>query len=266
MPSPVQDHVWNDGLDGMVMHYRVRPLREHHEHRHTELEFNLIVAGHGAYRTPDRRYDLGPGTAAWIFPGTDHRMVRTSPGFALWVVAIKAAALRRHLGGRFQALHGAAPPGRWCRTLADDDVRHFVALLGELHGAHEDPIRFNHGLRYLIAQAWTAFERAPATPAHHPAIAAADRALSADPGLALGELARHSGTSQRRLSALLRSATGAGLAALRRHRVERALVLAQQGAALAAAASAAGFRSYRQFHRSCIQVTGASPREACRQA
>ncbi|HAT10468.1 MAG TPA: hypothetical protein DCS97_07720 [Planctomycetes bacterium] len=160
-------------------------------------------------------------------------------------------------------MHGTAPPGRWCRTLGDEDVRQLVALLGELHAAHDDPIRFNHGLRYLIAQAWTAFERAPATPTRHPAIAAADRALSADPGLALGELARLGGTSQRRLSALLRAATGSGLAALRnRHRVERALVLARQGMALADAARAAGFCSYRQFHRSCRQVTGVSPRAA----
>jgi AraC-like DNA-binding protein len=263
MPSPLQDHIWHDGLDGMVMHYRVRPLREHHEHRHTELEFNLVVAGHGAYRTPDRRYDLGPGTAAWIFPGTDHRMVRTSPGFEIWVVAIRAAALRRHLGGRFQALHGSAPPGRWHRTLAEADVRLLTSLLAELHAAHDDPLRFNHGLRFLVAQAWTAFTRAPEDPEMHPAVAAAQRALRATPGLATAALASAAGVSQRRLSALIRAETGAGLIALRnRVRVELALARARHARDLAAAARAVGFTSYRQFHRACRQVTGAAPREA----
>jgi AraC-like DNA-binding protein len=263
MASPLQDHVWHDGLDGLVMHYRVRPLREHHEHRHTELEFNLIVAGHGAYRTPDRRYDLGPGTAAWIFPGTDHRMVRTSPGFAIWVVAIRAAALRRHLGGRFQALHGGAPPGRWHRTLAEDDVRLLSSLLAELHGAHDDPLRFNHGLRFFIAQAWTAFERAAHTPARHPGVQAAVRALQETPDLAVEHLALRTGLGRRRLAAAIRAETGTGLVGLRnRIRVERALALARHGRDLAAAAAAAGFTSYRQFHRVCHQVTGAAPRVA----
>jgi AraC-like DNA-binding protein len=267
MASPLQDHVWHDGLDGLVMHYRVRPLREHHEHRHTELEFNLIVAGHGAYRTPDRRYDLGPDTAAWIFPGTDHRMVRTSPGFAIWVVAIRAAALRRHLGGRFQSLDGTAPPGRWHRTLAPGDVHLLTALLHELHTAHDDPLRFNHGLRFFVAQAWTAFTRAPEDPAQHPAVAAVLRALRTAPDLPPSALVHAAGVGQRRLTALIRAETGAGLIALRnRVRVELALTRAHHDRDLGAAALAAGFTSYRQFHRACRQVTGTAPRVARREA
>ena len=266
MPSPLQDHVWHDGLDGMVMHYRVRPLREHHEHRHTELEFNLVVAGSGAYRCGDQRIDLGPGSAAWIFPGSDHRLVRTSPGFELWVVAFKASALRRHLGGVYRALSAKPAAQRWSRTLAAADTALLEGILRDLH-RQDEPVRFNHGVRYLAALAWDAFQRAPDAPQGHPAVTAVAAALRARPGLDLDALARAAGVGRRRLAALVRADTGTGLAGLRnRCRVEQALSAARHGRDLTQAAKAAGFGSYRQFHRACRQVTGAAPGVARRRA
>ena len=259
MPSQVQDHVWHDGLDGLVMRYRVRPLREHHEHRHTELEFNLVLAGSGAYRCGDQRIDLGPGSAAWIFPGSDHRLVRTSPGFELWVVAFKANALRRHLGGVYRALSAKPTAQRWSRTLAAEDLTLLDAILRDLQ-RQDQAVRFNHGVRYLAALAWDAFQRAPDAPGRHPAVAAALSALRTKPGLDLASVARTAGLGRRRLATLVRADTGTGLAGLRnRCRVEQALSAARHGRDLARAAKAAGFGSYRQFHRVCRQVTGAAP-------
>lgn len=79
---------------GMVVyqeHRRTAPS----PHRHDELEVNLVVRGSATYLLGDRRYDLGEGTLAWLFPEQDHVLVDRSAGFAMWWAVFSTGLLQR---------------------------------------------------------------------------------------------------------------------------------------------------------------------------
>ena len=58
------------------------------DHRHTELEFDLVVRGSGSFTLDEESYILKPGTLIWLVPGKRHRLVR-SPNLEMWVVNVR---------------------------------------------------------------------------------------------------------------------------------------------------------------------------------
>jgi AraC-like DNA-binding protein len=259
------DHLGDGHADGMVRSYTIAPLPRHRGHAHTDLEWNLVIAGTGGYDLPDRRYRFGPDTLVFLLPGQHHALARTRPGLRLWVVALRGAVLRRHLTTRrFAPLHAAHPPGHLVRRIAPEQARALAGLLADLERCQDDPVRFNTGLVYATAWAWSLFlEADAAAPGLHPAVAQARTALAEDPSLPLAVLAARAGLSQARLARAVRHAYGIGLSSLRSHmRLELALAAASGPRHLAQAARAAGFGSYRQFHRVCRTRLGVGPRAA----
>ena len=102
--------------------------------------------------------------------------------------------------------------------------------------------------------------------ATNPSLAAAVRALHADPRLDARALAKQLGINSRKLTAVFNDELGVSLVDYRnRLRLERFLALVDRGGGnLLQAALDAGFGSYAQFHRVFRAVLGATPREYLR--
>lgn len=255
------------GRDGWVALYRWtgKPYRRH---RHDELELNLAVSGTAVYELDQRRYDLGPGSLIWLFRGQDHQLVAGSADCALWIAVFRSECVRRCCVGPDDGLllH-ADPPGHHCRRLAGDDARDLTHHLWAMRGVQHDAVALNLGLAFLIRAAWLMFRRAPVlavAEALHPAVAEAARLIAERPERGGDELAARVGLSRTALSRLFHRELGETIVAYRqRLRVEAFLdqLDGKPAGDLLAAALAAGFGSYAQFHRSFRRVTGVSPRE-----
>ena len=64
-------------------------------HRHSELEFNLILRGRACYLFGERRIDLSAGTLIWMFPAQEHLLVEESRDFAMWIAVFKPGMVRK---------------------------------------------------------------------------------------------------------------------------------------------------------------------------
>jgi AraC-like DNA-binding protein len=240
--------------------------RLHPRHHHDELELNLVTQGTGRYLLDDRRYDLGPHSLVWLFPEQEHLLIDQSPDFAMWILIIRPAALRRHCRDeRYRPLLAGNPAGHFCRRLADGDARRLRLVFDELETTRGDIARGNTGLAFATLTAWEMYRRAPHQLAGvrlHPAVERAASLLAGDDDADLAAIAARAGLSHSRLSHLFHEQTGQTLAAYRnRQRLERffAAVGSGKGKTLLACALEAGFGSYAQFHRVFRRLTGASP-------
>jgi AraC-like DNA-binding protein len=239
----------------------------HPGHRHPELEFNLVVRGTARYLVGDRRYDLGPGSLAWFFPGQRHRMIDQSPDLRLWLGFFHQPVLRQaQLAGGYRRLLERDPAGHFCRQLRAQDAARLTTLLSEVAATLDDAVLLATGLAHLVAAAWAMHQRAPAVPASaelHPAVARAANALAGDDGADLAAVATRSGLSASRLRHLFRAQTGSSLTDYRnRQRLQRFIEARPRSrATLLDGALAAGFGSYAQFHRVFRRSIGVSPME-----
>jgi AraC-like DNA-binding protein len=236
----------------------------HSPHTHAELELNLVVGGSARYLVGPRRYDLGPGTLVWLFPGQDHVLVDQSAGYAMWI-ALFTPGLVAAVDPP-AVLAEAEPAGHFCRTLPRAEAAGLAALLAAIAGA--DAPRANAGLGYLLHSAWASFtaaEAATAGAAVHPAVEHAARVLR-DESLPLPQLAARVGLSPSRLSRVFRQQTGVSVTDFRnRQRIARFRRIYGGGrTTLTDAALRAGFGSYPQFHRVHTALTGEPPRAARR--
>ncbi len=234
------------------------------QHRHPELEFNLVVRGSMRYVVGGRRVDCGPGALLWLFPGQDHVMVHQSEDLQLWLAFFHRSALRPlRLLGDERILLERDPPLQHCRVLAVADRRALRALLEQVHASLADEALLQAGLGHLAIMAWRAYARAPAEVAAaevHPAVSSAARALAGEADASLAEVAARAGMSASRLRHLFHEQTGSTLVAYRnRQRLQRFLERHRAGANLLASALAAGFGSYAQFHRIFSALMGRSP-------
>jgi AraC-like DNA-binding protein len=202
----------------------------------------------------------------WLFPARPHRLVAQSADFSMWVLVVRRSAharwrrvlepaARRDLAADDPAL---AP----CRHLADGDASDLHHALRALAGLTAWPGAFRAALDFAVVLAWRAYQRAPADGRPlHPAVQRALAALRAQPTLDGAALAAHAGMSRARLSGRFRAETGESLVDCRnRLRIERILAAPPRSGGLLAAALAAGFGSYAQFHRAFRRATGSSPR------
>lgn len=239
------------------------PHRTQARHRHPELELNLVVRGTARYLVGRRRYDLGPGGIAWLFPGQDHVLVDQSPDLRLWLAFFHAPTLRAaRPAGEFAPLLARDPPGHHCRRLPEGEARRLRALCEAVAARLDEGTVLGPALTHLAVAAWDAHLRAP-EPAPggevHPAVARAAQALAQDDGADLEAVSARAGLSPSRLRHLFRAHTGSTLVAYRnRQRLRRFLDL-PSGSSLLGRALRAGFGSYPQFHRVFTAAFGCPP-------
>lgn len=239
--------------------------RLHFWHHHDEPELNLVIRGTARYVLGDRRYDLGPGCLAWLFPRQEHLLAELSDDFAGWIAVIRPTPLRRAARGpTYAGLRAGDPPGHFCRRLAAADHTLIDALCRDV-SVQQEPSRSNLGNLHLFLSAWEAFARAPDLPDPqrlHPAVERAATMIAADPEADLVAVATRAGLSTSRLSRLFHRQVGQTLVHWRmRMRVQRFVELRRRHPqrTLLALALTAGFGSYAQFHRSFRSVMGISP-------
>jgi AraC-like DNA-binding protein len=256
-----------EGLDGWVVQHAAGDLRPR-PHRHAELELNLVVRGTASYLLGDRRYDLTAGTLLWLFPHQEHVLVDESADHALWWAVFRPALVARSAtASHARPLLERDPAGRWSRRIDPRATQRLAALFDEVQdAAGVDDAVVNAGLAYLLASAWRAFlDSHEIVGGHrvHPAVDAVARLLQADPEAGdLAELARRAGLSPSHLSRLFSAQMGLSVSRFRnQQRLHRFMSLFGDGRSTTAlaAAHAAGFGSYAQFHRVFRRETGRTP-------
>jgi len=251
--------VWLPGPDQATEEARTRL----YWHRHPELEANLVLSGHGTYLVGDRLVPFAAGSVVWLFPGQDHCVVRASADLRT-IIAVWRRELIRGCGLGATALAQDDPAGTWSRTLPTARFRAELALCREVAAAQGGAA--DAGLAWLLHRLWDDYHAAPvgAGPGDlHPGVALVARLL-ADPAcddIPLPALATRAGLSPDHLGRLFRRQLGCTPVDYRqRRRLDRFLGTLKPGQSVLAAALAAGFGSYAQFHRVFRRHLGVGPR------
>lgn len=223
-------------------------------HHHQDLEFNLIIAGKGAYFFEDRHYDLTPGTLVWLLPGQRHRLLR-SPDLDMWVGSLETT----HYTPELLEEVSRHP----IKRLAAEDAVALDQLYSHLSQDADAPEVYEAGLRYAVLSTMHAARTSagPPPPLLHPAVTQALAALRASDEIAnIAALAKRCGVSANYLGDLLASQTGRGFVEWRNiARLERFQNHYPESEDLLTAALAAGFGSYTQFHRVFLETIGTTP-------
>ena len=251
---------------GNLWHYRFQEWR-HTYHHHVKLEFNLITRGSGVYLLDNEKYQVRRGDLIWLYPTQSHVLVQETDDFEMWIGVFRPQAL-----GTLATDDNHAPlrrdraSGEVCRRLPLKQVQQLCTLLEEVATTKEQAAHFNAGLGYAFLTAWQVFEKASAIPIEdvHPAVDKAAQILQRESDVInLVQLARQTGLSPARLSRLFKQQTGTTIVDFRnRQRLGKFLRLYGNGQRLTmlAAALAAGFGSYPQFHRVFKKNLGCTPR------
>jgi AraC-like DNA-binding protein len=240
------------------------------QHRHDELELNLGVGGRSTYVIEGRRVVVERDTLLALFPAQEHIVVEETPGAERWVVVWKPETVRRLMRGARADWAADRPTGQQAWRLEPARARALVGIFAAVRSAGDD-VSANACLEALLLASWDAVRSARhGDPMRrvHPAIEQAVRRLRVDPTLDGSALARAVGLSRARLSRVFAEEIGVPLSAYRtRLRLERALERIHSGRVnLLAAALAAGFGSYAQFHRVVRERLGVSPRALIQEA
>jgi AraC-like DNA-binding protein len=261
------------GYEGAVWSYTSSGPTHRRAHRHEELELNLVIAGTAKYLIDDRRCDLVRGTLIWLFPEQDHLLLNESRDYAMWIVVISPALLRRVCRGLpTQQLLVGDPGEVLARSLRPGQESLMSSLLADIAAASVDADRFNAGLSYAVLRAWAAFNNAETVALGfevHPAVEKAARLLRDETESDnLESMAEKCGLSRSRLSRLFKQQAGVSLVEYRQRQcLERFLAIFGRGRRLTLleAALQAGFGSYANFHRVFKQSMRQSPAEYRRQ-
>ncbi len=257
IPPPYHGRVWVHAV------FNPSPRAEH---RHDELEFNLVTAGRAGYLVGNTRQELRAGSLIWLFPEHDHLLIDQSADFAMWILVIKPRPLRAACSTPFtKPLLKTNPTGSICRVLEPSEAVELEKLCLQVETDEQEPARFNAGLVYLLLRAWGAFDNAEHVVRGtdvHPAVERAARLLQDDATLDLPQLEARCGMSADRLSRLFRRQTGASITNYRnRIRIERFVAEYSHDTTInmTTAALEVGFGSYAQFHRVFKQQMKCSP-------
>lgn len=254
--------------DGWVGTYRAKPSTDFHSHE--ELEYNLVSQGTCSYLVGERRYDLRRGSLLWLFPGQEHVLINPSSDCEMWIVVLRMEALQRGVRVGLDArLCERNPPWMLAKPLAAAVCARHERLLAHQFAHAPDVALTNAGLLYAVLDAWTAFQAVDADAAGNaidPAVDLAARYLSrSDAPENLADLAQRVGLSPSTLSRRFNQQLGVSIADYRnRIRLERFLEAYGPATTVLAAALAAGFGSYPQFHRVFRQFMGTTPRDYVR--
>ena len=226
------------------------------DHRHAELEFDLVVRGSGSFTLDNENYVLKPGTLIWLVPGQRHRLVR-GPHLEMWVVSVRPDLVDV---GRIEDL-GARPS----RLLPGHELVDLDRLLSQVAQDSDEPSVYNAGIIYLTMRAWRASRDTPSATRRpmHSAVARALLLLRQSGGaMSLSQLAKEAGVTSPYLSRLLIEHSARSFVEWRnRIRLERFIAQYRPGDNLLSTAFNAGFGSYARFHRVFNDIVGCSPSE-----
>ena len=245
-------------LSGQMWRYRSSDSPLIDEHRHHELEVNLVLRGSATYLIRGRRrYRLHSGSQVWLFPAQDHLLLDRTPDFEMWIGAFRPGLVRRLGGGaRTATLREADPTGYFCRRIPIGSVRSLNNLYGQVRQHDKDAPTYNAGLSFALLASWSAHLDSVDDNLGidlHPAVEQATRLLRDDPDpIGLPGLAGRCGLSPSRLSRLFHEQTGVPLAEFRnQQRLSRFFEHFGDGQhyTMLQAAMRAGFGSYAQFYR-----------------
>ncbi len=215
------------------------PTRGRAVHQHPHVEVNLVLAGSATYRLPGGDFAFGPGEVLWLPPDTPHRLVHESLPLIMLVGFLEQS--------------GGIGPSAACS--ARIDYREVIDACRQFH----QPDGPDVVLSWLLRHRGSPLSR---TGPRHPALVRALTLARCDPSHArLGSLARAVGRSADHLSDLwVRDQGRTVTASCNRLRLLSVVAAWTPGRPLRELAVAAGFTTYRRFHRVFTQVVGRSPR------
>jgi AraC-like DNA-binding protein len=264
---------FSPGHTGAIWRFARSVATRRRSHRHDELELNLVISGTARYLVDERRYDLSPGTLIWLFADQDHLLLDESDDYAMWIIVVTPALLRRICTQPpARPLLATNPEQVLVRKLPPRVASRLGTVFDEVAAAGADIDRSNAGFAFCVLWAWAAFNNAGASALGsdvHPAVDKAARFLRDESDLEnLDKLAHRCGLSRSRLSRLFKQQAGVSLVQYRQRQcLERFFTFYGSGQRLTLleAALQAGFGSYPHFHRVFKQMTKCSPADYRRQ-
>ncbi len=192
------------GEGGNILHHAKRKLVLF-EHRHDELELDLVVRGTGEYIVDDVRRTIRQGDLAWLRPDQEHVLVKRSDDFEAWIVHIGKSVwsnARYDLGG----LGVEGDPFQVRRLGQEREVR-LARLCQEVADCPAAARRDGLGLILAVALAWSTEAARPQ--GRHPAVALVLELLRGAPGdPSPTALAHRAGISERHLARLFHAEVG----------------------------------------------------------
>lgn len=262
----------DSGLAGKLWLYDSRPnFAPMKPHVHIELEFNLCIRGEAEYLIGGRRVALHPGRILWLFPEQDHALRRVTEDFEMWIAVFRPTLLKHACRQQeHRAMRDTQPPDDAITyaQLAPAQARELSQSCQHAKDEHRANAtdRFNAKLQLLLLEAWTQTQQAgqqrPTLGTLHPTVYRAAMQLYDDPTCeSLAELAQGAGLSLEHLSRLFAKQMAQTMTAYRsEQRLRRFAQLADsERFNLTEAALEAGFGSYAQCYRVCMEHWGVKP-------
>jgi AraC-like DNA-binding protein len=246
----------------------------HRVHRHSELEFNLVLKGRGTYIIEGKRYELARDSMLWLFPAQNHILAAATDDFEMVVAVFSRKIVREHCRTGAARVLALQDPGQsFCRRIAAPLAMKLLERCRDIIGIGGDPERYSAGLAYTMLSAWDAYSSASdilASGILHASVERAARLLQEESGADdLPHIAAEVGLSPSRLSRLFARQMGVPLARFRNmRRLERFMRLHEKGAEanMLDLAYRAGFGSYAQFYRVFRDSMGFGPNELRRRS
>lgn len=250
------------------------------DHRHDELEVNLVVRGWADYLIAGRRVRFPRHGLGWLLPSQVHRLIDQSADLQMWIGVFRPGLFTSDEHGTGEETDDAGPTVSWQRQTADETPIRVVdkaesSVLDRLFGQLADPEisarRHRIGLAWLLSECWRSYLHADLTATGddlHPAVESAAQWLFDHAGdfeaNDLDRLAARCGVSRPWLSTLFQQQLGESITDFRnkqRLRRFRELIAPPHRASMTEASFAAGFGSYAQCYRTVRRYTGQSPRD-----
>lgn len=228
--------------------------------RHAELVVLLGLSGRANYFLDGEMLPLHAQSVLFCPPGRAHFLVSETRDFDMVIAVFTPSILKD------APIHPNGTPSDTSprlRLLARPAFQEASILARQLIDAERGAMKT--GIGWWLHRVWSLSD--PAVPmgveALHPKVSQAIELLYADPGIALGKLARIVDLTPTRLGQLFRRQTGQTLSAFRSERRFAAYHrLCEQvpNGSLLAAAMEAGFGDYSSFYRAYRKRYGAAPR------
>lgn len=223
-------------------------------HFHAEPELNLVVRGCAKFGVGEGTVTVSQGELL-VFPaGQDHELLEGSADLYLYAVGLEPAYSAEVLGVTRQVvapLHARLPPGEFERAVAGAEA------IVDRAGAEQPGAELWERLHWLGRHA---AQRASGRT--HVLTRRALETMTQGVDVGLDALAAELRTHPSEISRHFHRDVGSTLV---RHRTRLRLLnfieLVDEGQALMTAASAAGFGSYAQFHRSFHAELGCGPKQ-----
>ncbi|HSJ66089.1 MAG TPA: AraC family transcriptional regulator [Anditalea sp.] len=266
-------------------------------HKHKELELNIVIRGSAEYILPNQKYNLTPGNIVWLFPGQEHRLIKTDPNFQMYVIVFTEDLFKKitFTEKKYCLLNNPNPSGSFCRKISISSLEKLEKICqmlcdlnsnkeiispayyyaGQAFGFnknsfyhHKDPVLLNSGLSYLMTIGWHLYLTEGAEEIKeriNPQVEMAIKLLRKNPekDYGLSELAMECGVSSSRLSRLFNDQLNLSIVDYKNKlKLERLLECLKENPnySISEACYTVGFGSYSQFYKIFTKHFGISPK------